>query len=50
LLEAGVNLRLIQVWLGRRSPTTTAIYTHLTHKVEQQATDALEQLTAGMPW
>jgi len=50
LLEAGVNLRLIQVWLGHRSPTTTAIYTHLTHKVEQQATDALEQLTAGMPW
>jgi len=50
LLEAGVNLRLIQVWLGHRSPTTTAIYTHLTHKVEQQATAALEQLTAGMPW
>jgi site-specific recombinase XerD len=50
LLEAGVNLRLIQVWLGHRSPTTTALYTHLTHKVEQQATAALEQLTAGMPW
>jgi site-specific recombinase XerD len=50
LLEAGVNLRLIQGWLGHRSPTTTAIYTHLTHKVEQQATAALEQLTAGMPW
>ncbi len=50
LLEAGVNVRTIQVWLGHRSPTTTAIYTHLTHKVEQQATDALEQLTAGMPW
>ena len=50
LLEAGVSMRLIQVWLGHRSPNTTAIYTHLTQKVEQQATVALEQLTAGMPW
>jgi integrase/recombinase XerD len=50
LLEAGVSVRLIQVWLGHHSPNTTAIYTHLTHKVEQQATIALEQLTAGMPW
>jgi integrase/recombinase XerD len=50
LLEAGVNVRLIQVWLGHRSPTTTAIYTHLTRKVEQQASEALEQLTAAMPW
>jgi site-specific recombinase XerD len=30
LLEAGVQLRLIQEILGHRSPTTTAIYTHLT--------------------
>jgi integrase/recombinase XerD len=50
LLEAGVSLRVIQLWLGHRSPTTTAIYTHLTQKVEQLATDALEQLTASMPW
>jgi integrase/recombinase XerD len=49
LLESGVSLRVIQVWLGHRSPNTTAIYTHLTQKVEQLATDALEQLTAGMP-
>jgi len=49
LLEAGVNLRVIQVWLGHRSPTTTALYTHLTQKVEQLAAAALEQLTAGMP-
>jgi len=49
LLESGVSLRVIQVWLGHRSPNTTALYTHLTHKVEQLATDALEQLTAGMP-
>jgi integrase/recombinase XerD len=49
LLEAGVNLRLIQVWLGHSSPTTTAIYTHLTQKAEQLASVALDHLTAGMP-
>jgi site-specific recombinase XerD len=49
-LEAGVNLRIIQIWLGHRSPNTTALYTHLTQKAEHLAADALDQLTAGMPW
>jgi integrase/recombinase XerD len=49
LLERGVNLRLIQLWMGHTSPTTTAIYTHLTRKGEQVASDALDLLTAGMP-
>ncbi len=49
LLESGVNVRLIQVWMGHSSLTTTAIYTHCTRKAEQLASDALEQLTAGMP-
>jgi integrase/recombinase XerD len=49
LLEAGVNLRTIQIWLGHRSPTTTALYTHLTDKAEQLATAALDTLTVGMP-
>jgi len=49
LLESGVNLRLIQLWMGHTSPTTTASSTHLTRTAEGQATDALDQLTAGMP-
>jgi len=49
LLAAGVNLRLIQVWRGHAAPTTTASSTHLTHKAELLATDALDRLTAGMP-
>jgi site-specific recombinase XerD len=44
LLEAGVNLRLIQEFLGHRSPRTTAIYTHLTPEVRATVTDPLNQL------
>jgi hypothetical protein len=34
--------------MGHTSPTTTAIYTHLTRNAEEQATDALDHLTAGL--
>jgi len=44
LLEAGVNLRLIQEILGHRSPRTTALYTHLTSAVRATVTDPLNQL------
>ncbi|MCA1600578.1 MAG: site-specific integrase [Acidobacteria bacterium] len=44
LLEAGVNLRLIQDNLGHRSPRTTAIYTHLTSQVRATLTEPLNQL------
>jgi len=49
LLEAGVNLRLIQAWLGHTSLTTTAIYTHLTVKAESQARERINELMAQLP-
>lgn len=44
LLEAGVNLRLIQSWLGHTSPRTTAHYTHLTQKAEAVAVQQLSKV------
>lgn len=44
LLEAGVNLRLIQEYLGHSSPTTTSIYTHLTERAEDLGRKAINQI------
>lgn len=48
LLEAGVNLRLIQVWLGHKSPSTTSIYTHLTEKAKTMAVKTINELMADL--
>src|SRR3972149_3681177 len=44
LLEAGVNLRLIQEYLGHNSPQTTAIYTHLTRELRDAAISPINDL------
>lgn len=49
LLEAGVNLRLIQEWLGHSSPATTSVYTHLTVKAEQLGTQSINQIMGDLP-
>jgi site-specific recombinase XerD len=48
LLEAGVNLRVIQDILGHRTPTTTAIYTHLTEQVRASVAQPIHDLMDGL--
>jgi len=48
LLEAGVNLRLIQEWLGHSSPATTSVYTHLTARAEQLGATTIDQLMSDL--
>ena len=44
LLEAGVNLRLIQQYLGHNSLQTTMVYLHLTTVSQEQAVAAINKL------
>jgi integrase/recombinase XerD len=48
LLEAGVNLRLLQEDVGHNTPTTTAIYTHLPRNADAIARDALNRLMTDL--
>ena len=48
LLEAGVHLRLIQVWLGHSSIKITAHYTHLTQKTTTIAMSKINELVANL--
>ena len=48
LLEAGVNLRVIQAILGHQSPRTTAIYTHLTPPVLASASRTINQIVSAL--
>ena len=50
MLEAGVNLRVIQMCLGHSSIKTTTIYTHLTRKAEMPAIEAINQVLDEMEW
>jgi site-specific recombinase XerD len=48
LLEAGINLRQIQEYLGHNSPQTTEIYTHLTEQAFQQSKETINKLMEGL--
>lgn len=48
LLEDGVNLRLIQTWLGHNSPTVTAVYTHLTEQATSSAAQQVGRLMSDL--
>ena len=47
LLEAGVNLRVIQKYMGHSSLETTMLYLHLTRKGEENAYALIDTVMEG---
>jgi len=50
LLEAGVNLRVIQSYLGHSSIQSTLVYTHLTQKAQSPAVEAINAILNDLTW
>jgi site-specific recombinase XerD len=48
LLEAGVNLRVIQRYMGHTQLETTMIYLHLTQKGQEDASQLINQVMEGL--
>jgi len=48
LLEAGVNIRVIQKYLGHRSLRATIVYIHLTNTTEQKSVELLNDLMGDL--
>jgi site-specific recombinase XerD len=50
LLEAGVNLRIIQKNMGHTQLETTMIYLHLTQKGQEDACQLINQVMEGLDY
>ncbi len=47
MLEAGVNLKVLQTYLGHKNLQATEVYLHLTQHSDQKARRVIERLMNG---